>query len=396
MKKFSTSTLKKIVSPVERPAVPIPGQQYRQIGVQLWGRGAYEREPLDGGQTKYRTLSRVEKDDIIVNKIWARNGSVAVVPASLAGCYASGEFPIFSPIRDKLEPRWFHWITKTVSFWAQCDEKSRGTSGKNRIRPEKFLEIEIPLPPLPEQRRIVGRIEELSAKIEDARVLRGQASEATQAILANTTASVLKHRLWPLRTMEELVGRANLKNGISLKSTGDSGVRCLRISSMRNGRIDCADSKPVPMSTEQSEPYFVRPGDVFVVRGNGSKELVGRAGLVEKDCKGLVFPDLFIRVPLDNTVLLASFFVAVWNSAYTREFIHHHAKTTSGIWKINQHHISSISIPVPSIPEQLRIVAYLDDLQAKVDTVKKLQEESEQELNALMPSILSRAFAGEL
>ncbi len=46
--------------------------------------------------------------------------------------------------------------------------------------------------------------------------------------------------------------------------------------------------------------------------------------------------------------------------------------------------------------EPRRIVVYLDDLHAKVDTVKKLQQESEQELNALKPSILSRAFAGEL
>jgi type I restriction enzyme S subunit len=177
MKEFPVTPLKKIISPVERSTAPVPGQQYRQIGVQLWGKGAYERESLDGSQTKYRALFRVEKDDIIVNKIWARNGSVAVVPESLAGCYASGEFPIFQPLRDYLEPCWFHWITKTYSFWAQCDDKSRGTSGKNRIRPERFLDIEIPLPPLSEQRRIVARIDELSAKIEETSKLRRLAAE---------------------------------------------------------------------------------------------------------------------------------------------------------------------------------------------------------------------------
>src|SRR2546423_1624072 len=107
-------------TPVERPEFPMPGQPYRQIGVQLWGRGAYEREIIDGSQTKYATLSPVEADDIIVNKIWARNGSVAVVTDGLAGCYGSGEFPTFAPIREKLEPRWFHWITKTRWFWEQC------------------------------------------------------------------------------------------------------------------------------------------------------------------------------------------------------------------------------------------------------------------------------------
>jgi type I restriction enzyme, S subunit len=50
---------------------------------------------------------------------------------------------------------------KSRDFWDQCDTKSRGTSGQNRIRPERFLEVEIPLPPLDEQHRIVARIEVL-------------------------------------------------------------------------------------------------------------------------------------------------------------------------------------------------------------------------------------------
>jgi type I restriction enzyme S subunit len=142
MSKWPSVPLARLVKPVERLEVPLTGNSYRQVGVKLWGMGAYEREAIDGGGTQYKRLSRVEIDDIIVNKIWARNGSVAVIPKSLAGCYVSGEFPTFTPSPDKLEPRWFHWITKTRFFWDQCDAKSRGTSGKNRIRPERFLEIE--------------------------------------------------------------------------------------------------------------------------------------------------------------------------------------------------------------------------------------------------------------
>jgi type I restriction enzyme S subunit len=151
--------------------------------VKLWGEGAYERESIDGIQTKYKRLSRVEAKDVVVNKIWARNGSVAVVPENLSGCYVSGEFPTFNPIQEKLEPRWFNWLTKTKEFWSQCDEKSQGTSGKNRIRPERFLEIEIPLPPLNEQRRIVARIEELAARIEEARNLQSKIEKDLNNIL---------------------------------------------------------------------------------------------------------------------------------------------------------------------------------------------------------------------
>jgi type I restriction enzyme S subunit len=58
--------------------------------------------------------------------------------------------------------------------------------------------------------------------------------------------------------------------------------------------------------------------------------------------------------------------------------------------------IKEIHIPVPSLSEQRRIVAYLDDLQAKVDSLKDLQAETAAELDALLPSILDKAFKGKL
>jgi type I restriction enzyme S subunit len=60
------------------------------------------------------------------------------------------------------------------------------------------------------------------------------------------------------------------------------------------------------------------------------------------------------------------------------------------------HRIKNLTVPVPSLPEQRRIIAYLDNLQAKVGALRKLQAETAAELDALMPSILDKAFRGEL
>jgi type I restriction enzyme S subunit len=150
------------------------------------------------------------------------------------------------------------------------------------------------------------------------------------------------------------------------------------------------------MTREEAEPFLVNKGDVFVVRGNGSKNLCGMAGLVSEDTDSVIFPDLFIRIPIPVQVMLPEFFVAVWNSATTREVIEDKAKTTSGIWKINQGHIISTVIQVPPLSEQRRIVADLDDLQKQADALKVLQAETSTELAALMPSILDKAFRGEM
>jgi restriction endonuclease S subunit len=270
----------------------------------------------------------------------------------------------------------------------------------------RFLDwIEVPdgqpEPDLPsqlsEQRRIVARIEELGAKIEEARGLRRQAEEEAEAILGAATLPIFDSNREAMINVEQMVGRYNLRNGKSLKATDESSeISCLTLSSLRQGTVDCNNTKPVPMTEAEAKPFLVRSQDVFVVRGNGSKQLVGQAGLVQDQPERVIFPDLFIRVPLDISRILPRFFVAMWNSKPMRDNIEATAKTTSGIWKINQGHIASFSFPLPLLSEQRRIVAYLDDLQAKVDSLKRLQAETSAELDALLPSLLDKAFKGKL
>jgi type I restriction enzyme, S subunit len=66
------------------------------------------------------------------------------------------------------------------------------------------------------------------------------------------------------------------------------------------------------------------------------------------------------------------------------------------MFHIRKQEINRLLFPVPSLPEQQRIVDYLDDTQAKVDAVKRLQAETATELDALLPSVLDRAFRGAL
>lgn len=150
------------------------------------------------------------------------------------------------------------------------------------------------------------------------------------------------------------------------------------------------------MTRTEAQPYLIHKSDVFVMRGNGSKHLCGQAGLVTEEINSVIFPDLFIRVPLPVKRILPEFFVAVWNSAATRKVIEEKAKTTSGIWKVNQGHIASTEVPIPSPADQRCIVAKLQTLESQMDPLKKLQAETAAELDALLPSILDKAFRGGL
>jgi len=69
---------------------------------------------------------------------------------------------------------------------------------------------------------------------------------------------------------------------------------------------------------------------------------------------------------------------------------------SNGVPHISHKDIEKIPFAVPVVAEQTRIVAELDALQAEVDALKRLQEETLKELDALLPSILDKAFKGEL
>jgi restriction endonuclease S subunit len=281
---FPLVQLKKIMVPIERPEIPIPGKNYRQLGVKLWGEGAYERESIDGGQTKYKTLSSVQEKDIVVNKIWARNGTVAVVPEGLSGCFVSGEFPTFNPIQDKLEPRWFHWLTKTKGFWRQCDEKTQGTSGKNRIRPEKFLEIEIPLPPFAEQRRIVARIEELATLIEEARGLRRRAVEETDVLLYSA-ARKLRRKLLETEAVKP-VGEITVvtSGGTPDRSNplywNNGTIPWIKTGELFDGPIKCSQER-ITVAGLNNSSAKIFPVDTVLIALYGQGQTRGRTGILK-------------------------------------------------------------------------------------------------------------------
>jgi type I restriction enzyme S subunit len=309
----------------------------------------------------------------------------------------TNDFPLFNIVENRLSPAYLGWMCRTASFVDECKQASEGTTNRVRLQEDKFLAREIPLPPLSEQRRMVARIEELATQINEARALRQQAAEEAKALLSSAQSGLTQSKAANKLMVSELLSEGGLRNGRSVKSTGiESEIRCLVLSALRNGRINIEDSKPVPILPSDAIPFQVQSGDVYVIRGNGSKDLCGRAGLACEGSERVIFPDLFIKVPLLKEKILPEYFVAAWNSSYTRTFIEEKAKTTSGIWKINQGHILSTPIPVPTIPEQRNIVVELDGLQAEVDALKRLQSETSAELDALLPSILDRAFKGEL
>lgn len=379
---WETTPIGDVVAPVHRPEVPQPGLSYRQIGVRLWGNGAYEREAIDGADTQYKTLNRVEAGDLIINKIWARNGSASVVRNELAGCFCSGEFPLFRPDVSKTEPAWLYWITRTKWFWQNCDEKSRGTSGKNRIRPERFLEIIIPLPDIKEQRHIVTKLEMLAAKIDEARLLRREIQSDAQAMLRSAFQQVIEGvEHYPMSEVAPIVRR-------KVEVEMDGEYLELGVRSFGKGTFHKPALIGIDVGTKKL--YSMNPGDL-VFSNVFSWE--GAIAVVKAEDEGRVGSHRFITCVPESGIA-------------TADFLRFYLLTEEGIEKVREaspggagrnrtlglKKLEKIEVPVPDYDKQL----WFDSLQTKTAAIKQAHSANQTELDALLPSILDKAFKGAL
>lgn len=394
---FPWVPLRDVVTPVVRVVVPVPGTIYRQAGVRLWGGGVYEREALDGAGTRYGALNRLETGDLVVNKIWARSGSVGVVSRPLAGSYVSSEFPTFSPKRDRVTPEWLHWLTKTEGFWQQCDQKSRGTSGKNRIQPEQFLRVTIPLPSLAEQRRIVTRIEELAGKIEEAKALRQEA----QGIVGKVADSMARQLLAsiPRSTFTAIESVAEVRGGIQKSPSRvpvGSPVRYLTVAHVHRNHISLDDPRYFEVSDSELDRWRLEAGDVLIIEGNGSADQIGRAALFRGEIEDCVHQNHVIRIRADLSRLDPEFLITYLNSPDGQEEVQRQSRTTSGLRTLSVGRIQKITMPIPPLQAQRRIVAGVGEMRRCHESVRLVQADTAAELDVLLPSILDRALKGEL
>jgi type I restriction enzyme S subunit len=370
-----------------------PDAEYREVTVKLWGKGVVERRRAMGTEIAAPERAVVRYNQFILSRIDARNGASGLVPAALDGAIVSSDFPTFNLNADRLTPGFLGWLSKTHDFVDLCKRASEGTTNRVRLKEERFLATEIPLPPLSEQRRIVARIEELAAKVEEARALRRQAAEEAEALSRSSLRSVFGgdvHESTRLESLCETIIDCLHSNPVY----AEGGIPTLRSPDVGWGTLDLKGAR-----TTSEEEYLrrtargkPRPGDLILVREGGG---TGKVGLTRPGQKFSLGQRVMLLRPRQSAII-PEFLLYQWLSPLVFDDQITPLSKGSASPHLNIGAIRTFAIRVPTLAVQRRIVAYLDGLRAKVDAVKKLQTGTTAELDALLPSILDKAFKGEL
>lgn len=393
---------------------------------------------------------RFQQGDVLFAKITPcmENGKVAPVPA-LQGGYAAGstEFHVLRPIAVDQKFLWYWLISRRFRHEAQ--RNMSGSAGQLRV-PAAFLRQScMPLAPLPEQIRIVERIDTLFAEIAEgeaalkdaqrgletfrrallksavtgeltrdwretnqpnetghdllARIkaergatsAKGRGKRAAAGVPLDTSGLPELPEGWAWATLDEVA--SSVRNGTSAAPRASkNGHEILRISAVRPLRID--ETQIRYLSEDQigsAWEAMVAAGDLLFTRYNGSADLVGVGALYTSVPR--YYPDKIIRVRLHKELHSHANFVEIAvNTGASRKHIASNIKTTAGQQGLSGESLKGTPIPIPPSTEALEISKRVAQALNSFSDCYTLLEAGEADANRLRQTILKSAFEGTL
>ena len=365
---------------------------YKRCRVQLHAQGIVLRDTILGAEIKTKKQQVCHAGEFLVAEIDAKVGGFGIVPEGQDGAIVSSHYFLFVLDERSINQQFLDYFIRTRAFRDQIT--AQGSTNYAAIRPEDVLAYEMPLPPLDEQRRIVARIEELAARIEEARELRRRAVDETDALMDKYTENFFNNKNCNTQSIESI---CEVKGGIQ-KSSGRAPCanprRYITVAHVQRNRIDTSDPRYFEVSDEELERWRLLPGDVLVIEGNGSADQIGRTALFRGEIEDCVHQNHVIRIRPNQKLIFPDYLNGFLNSPPGQKQMRERSRTTSGLFNLSVGRIKSIGVPLPSLKDQHTVVERLQGMQSKLDALRRHQTETAAALEALLPAVLELAFWG--
>lgn len=379
---WQTAAMGDVAPLVRRPVQPKADERYREIGIRSFGNGVFHKAPTTGLEIGDKRVFAVEPGDLLFNIVFAWEGAVAVASEAERGMIGSHRFLTCVTDKSKADARFLnYWFTQSEGR-DQLLRASPGGAGRNRtLGVEKLATIRVPLPLLDEQRRIVARIEELAAKVEEARRLRRHLQNELLALpraLLSHQPSARKIRIGEftaLRPPDVKVDPLEEYHFAGVYSFGRGVFQ---------GQRKLGSEFAYPKLTRLRAGNFVYPKLMA---------WEGALGVVPIECDGLVVSTEFPVFEIDAKIMLPevldTYFRSpeIWPSLSSQS-----GGTNVRRRRLNPNDFLNLEMPWPGQTTQ----AAIRQCVSRVSAIGILQAETAAELDAMLPAILDKAFKGEL
>lgn len=362
-----------------------------------------EAKKIKTAQAPSRASRKLHTGDTVFSLVRPYLKNIAYIDVQLSDCIASTGFFVCTP-NAALNDKYLYRLMVSSYVVDGLNKHMKGDNSPS-IRKDDIENYPFPLPPLSEQQRIVERIEELFAKLDEAKerlqeVADSFAVRKAAILLKAFTGELTKQwrrengvsdESWVEKTIGEIC--SSLKYGTSKKSSDDGKVVVLRMGNLQNGEIDWSNLA-YTSDEEDIKKYLLKSGDVLFNRTN-SPELVGKTSIYRGEMPA-IYAGYLIKLDYEKNIVVGDYLNYYLNSSKAKEY--YMQVKTDGVSQsnINAKKIGEFEIPLPTLPEQHEIVRLIDDLLARERSAQQATEQALASIDLMKKSILARAFRGEL
>lgn len=377
-----------VLSLQRRSVVVEPDVEYEEIGVRSFGRGIFHKDPVTGVDLAKKRVFRIEPGDLVISNVFAWEGAVAVASDAESGKIGSHRFMTFVPIDRRAHPRWLYWFFRSEAGLELMRRASPGSAGRNRtLAVKRFEALELPLPPLEEQRRVAGLLDRAQSGVAVVSGLLEKcgslASAAQVSLTAPTSLTDADYAAQGWVSVE----LGNVMRPSTQQVTVDpaSDYRLAGIYSFGRGLIDRG---LLPgFQTSYKTLTVLSEGDVVVSKLNGWE---GAVAVVDAGFDGSCVSSEFPVFKLDLTRLLPVFFRGIAKSPSFWEALDSSARGSM----VRRRRISGTEflrarVRLPSLEVQSEAAQRAEVL----DRVAARRIRSRERVSALIPALLNREFA---
>lgn len=195
-----------------RPVEVHLDESYEEIGIRSFGRGIFHKEPVSGAELGSKRVFRIEPGDLLLSNVFAWEGAVALAGQTERGKIGSHRFMTYTPVDDRIDTNWASWFFRSEPGLELIRKASPGSAGRNKtLAIDRFEALEIPLPPIDEQRRVAAHLDKIDTTRDSLARLVRNASELSSAIVVSSafrpdlTNDAKQSLGWTTRRLDELL-----------------------------------------------------------------------------------------------------------------------------------------------------------------------------------------------
>lgn len=362
-------------------------KEYQEIGVRSFGRGIFHKAPVSGADLGAKRVFRIEPGDLVLSNVFAWEGAIAVASDAEAGKIGSHRFMTFVPVDDKINTSWASWFFRSEQGLELIRQASPGSAGRNRtLAIDRFEALEIPLPPIDEQRSVAERLDRLEASTSTLSQLSLQAARLINALSTSVVTrpdlnGVAKARLgWRRVAVGDVL---TLNNRVVTVEIGGSyhiaGVYSFGRGMFRRTTVDGTQ-------TSYKELNQLRTDQIVMSR---LKAWEGAIALVPSELENYFVSPEFPTFDIDSGIAEARFLSAVLTSDY---FWSRLKGVSKGIGarreRVDALRLLQEEIDIPPLDAQRSIACMVEHLHS----MRLCREEGSARLSAFVPSALAKVF----